>query len=302
MADYDLVGVSGASHESFQALAIVLQTSERIEYAILVGAPIEDSPIWTHLFVIATESSTSPRFVVVRSGFASGYGGTGPAYTSQAVLLLDSMDVETRGVEVDLETFRRIEDGTASYDELRALHEAPDSGRHGPWDVVREGHWPNRDSQSLWRYWTTVWIPRALVHGEFQEHVAEFERNPHDSFLATTRKLESRLRQKLLLFGAAEAKRLEGRRLVDRAFGKNGRLTWRAPDGEPLDDRERESRRELFAGTLGALRNIAAHDDDHKLDYVNWVRDLVFVSRLMEWVEDAVPVPAAEPSAPKVDA
>ena len=165
--DVETVGISGNSQDCLDAIATALQFGPRVLSATLVtDSKREDRAphLHAHLFLLATENPDYPRFVIVRSGFTSGYSGEGPSATSAAILLLDSVGIGLDSREVEKGVFERIDAGDVSYEKLRALRDDPSRRGSSPYDYVLERDLLISHQHREWERWVEVRIPRALVN------------------------------------------------------------------------------------------------------------------------------------------
>lgn len=277
--DYEILGV-GNTQDALDALTEVLQSDPPVVGCVFVTAG--DREGGQHLLVMITEDEKFPRPVVIRSGFTSGYGGEGPVGTSLAITLLDDLNIRPLSVVVDSSLFERIDQGTATYEELRGLWDHSLAGWKRGKDVshyVLERDFDRSEKHQSWRRSVAPRLTYSLVSPDLFDLIPQFERNPREALIAGFRRLESEIRAALQRVGVETTDRAAVQ-LIRLAFGKDGRLRWA---DVPADSSEHLGRVEMLAGAFQALRNKRAHEEDDASDHVENIQDFYVLSRVYEW-------------------
>jgi hypothetical protein len=281
--DYEWVGATGSTQDSLHALAMHIEQGPRPHGALLLATSGRAAPK-DHIVVLMSEMPERPRYTVVSWGFTSGYPGEGPTGTSKAVLLLKSADVDIHPRDVSRRMFDRIESGRATYADLEAIRQMP-RGRFMPIQLVQDDHQESIMRKTAWREWTSPAISRGLLSPLVFDLADAFQKDPREAIVAGFRRLESELRQRLTTLDI-ETTGKAGVELANLAFGVRGALGW---DPARLSSSEQEGRRELLVGAFKALRNPRVHLEDFEPEPWQDLQDLYLLSRLSDWVSNAVP-------------
>ena len=243
--DFDYRGSRGTTRSCVEAIATALAESRSPGSAVLVSGPADKYGCRSHLFVLTSEEGTR---TVTRDGFASGYGGTGPAGLTQAILLLDAWKWELEEVRVDGRVFERIATGRMTVRDEEIVFEG---GRRYPISEIFYRYVPmeeleNAESRNSWRGLPVI-LPIPLFDRRLHDLVQSFWTDPDAALSRGYRRLEELIRART---GMDD----HGAKLFSRAFlHDKAPLTW--------DEHEGEARAyaQLFAATFSAFRNARAH-------------------------------------------
>lgn len=295
--EVELLGVNGSTLDCLAALTTVIDHGPRVVGCMFVTSGERDNPdVENHLFVLATEFIDSPRFIVIPSGFTSGYAGTGPTGTSRAILLLDDARIHTASLVVPARLFECINGGRVSHEELLAVFRRQDPnvtmGRN-PFQYVDERDMRRAEDRTSWRRWVTPRISRPLVSPGLFDLIDEFERDPRNAIVSGFRRVESSVRTKLQEAGEQTTDQAAVS-LINNAFGKNGALRW--SDIE-IGSSEHDGRREMLTGAFRALRNRRVHHEEDEVEAFEDLQDFYLVARLYDWVTSAEHRPDLAPPA-----
>jgi hypothetical protein len=257
-------GIAGSSQDCQQAVMRLLQCGTPIIRARIVSSGN------THCLLI---TNAIGDHIAVKSGFSSGYGGTGPACFSITLQLLLSLSVEIDEWVADGSLIDRLDQSALTVADVENITTG---------SVVRPSRWSEyildhhqrlgRDG-SLWREFPPV-IPFAIVDGRIMDLACEFWDDPDGNLLRGYRRLEDVVRERT---GLTESHT----RLFSRAFnGKDAILTWDVPD-----ESERTGRANLFAGTYMAYRNHRAHQEAPKSEML---AEFLLLNQLYRMEREAV--------------
>lgn len=241
LAGLQFAGQPGTSRSCYRALERLIQSGERVEEARLITC---DN---AHAFLLKLELD---EWVVIQTGFSSGYPGEGPRTLAEALNLLQTWGAPIEEVVVAVELFERLKAGALTQADFDLLRNASPVR---PWrlsDYIYE--WRHvvptfpKDAAALQKMpLAMVW---PLVDLRLSDLASEFLERPEDCLLKGFRRLEEALRSRT---GLKE----HGAKLVQRAFsGESSILTW--PD---IDSGEQTGRTNLFTGAFMASRNPLAH-------------------------------------------
>lgn len=264
-------GVPGSSSDCRDAVIRLLQHGDRIDEAKILTHGNE------HALLLSVNEGDQ---VVIKSGFASGYGGTGPATFSYVLQLLEAHGVEIDEFAVSEEFIQRVEYSCLRARDLSALiRQRP--VRPSRWhDYILERHWSRRDEKQLWEDEFPTVVPFAIVDRRLIDVALTFWDAPSDRLLTAFRRLEDIVRKRTGLKDRSS-------KLFARAFlGDTPLLRWKG-----CDESECASRGELFRNTFTAFRNARAHGerDDSAADQLS---EFLLVNQLFRLERAAVDVPA----------
>ncbi len=161
--------------------------------------------------------------IAVKSGFASGYGGTGPNSLSLVLQMLVTHGCEVDEVEIDEAFMERLDQSRLTEADASAIVGAT-SVRPSRWgEYILDRHDTGYRDGSFWREVEPV-VPYPLIDARIFDLALAFKQNPNDAILTGYRMLEELLRQRT---GSSE----HGHKLVTRAFvGEKSALHWNLVD------------------------------------------------------------------------
>ena len=234
-------GIPGSSSDCRDAVTRLLQYGDRITQAKILTHDNE------HAFLLTVNEGDQ---IIIKSGFASGYGGTGPSTFSYVLQLLEACGVEIDEFAVTEEFIHRVEYSCLRASDLATL-DRQRPVRPSRWrDYILERHWGRQEERRLWEDEFPAIIPFAIVDPRLIDLALTFWNAPSDHLLTAFRRLEDVVRRRTGL------KDRSGK-LFARAFlGDGSPLRW-----EGCDESERASRGELFRNAFTAFRNPRAHGE-----------------------------------------
>jgi hypothetical protein len=185
--------------------------------------------------------------IAVKSGFTSGYGGTGPHAFSYVLQLLEFHGVKIEEYDVAPELLERVNDSALTIADIEGLDERrPVRPSRWPDYVLVEHRGQARDG-SLWRDFPPI-IPFAIIDSRLADLAMSFWSGPDDRLLTGYRRLEDIVRKRA---GINES----GSKLFSQAFAiEDSKLVWKN-----IEAAEQSGRANLFTGMWRAYRNPRAH-------------------------------------------
>lgn len=264
LAGIEYHGVAGSSEDCRLAVLRLIQYPPPITRARVVT---NNS---THCLLLTTEVGDA---IAIKSGFASGYGGQGPAALSAVLQLLVDHRVEVDDIEVDSLMIERIDQSGLTSNDLAKLISAP---------PIRPGRWAqyisdaDMDRAQVGALGSEFWpiIPFAIVDPRIMDLAEDFWADPDARLMTAYRRLEDIVRERT---GLQE----HNAKLFSAAFsGDTAPLTWSAPDKA-----ERQGRANLFSAVFMAYRNPRAH---RELRTPEAVSEFLLINQLFKLEGEAI--------------
>jgi hypothetical protein len=239
-AGIQYMGIAGATRQCVDAVRQLIQCRERITQARLLTCA------GGHAFLLTVDPGD---VIAIKSGFASGYGGTAPAGLSYVLQLLDSSDVELVETEVSEEWMQRLDASALTLGDMNHLVSLPSN--HNLYGYIQQRHDEWASTGRLWQSFGPV-MPFAIIDRRIMDLARAFWDDPDKALLTGYRRLEDFVRARI----PGEAQHT---RLMSQAFmGRDSALTWECDEGEQV------ARANLFVGAFGAFRNPRAHRERHE--------------------------------------
>lgn len=237
-------GVPGSSRECQDAVTRLLQCGMP-----LVRARIISSPASHHVIHCLLLTSAFGELIAVKSGFTSGYRGTGPSCFSFTLQLLHSHKVEIDEYVVDVSLIDRLDRSALSVADIKKLSTSRAFRPHRWFEYVQDRHEQQAQSGTLWQ-WCPPVIPFSVIDARIIDLARTFWDDPDGKLLRGYRRLEDLVRKRT---GLTES----SAKLFSRVFtGKDAFLTW-----EVTNESEKAGRASLFTATYMAYRNPRAHKE-----------------------------------------
>jgi hypothetical protein len=212
--------------------------------------------------------------IAVKSGFSSGYGGTGPVCFSVVLQLLHSHHVEIDEWIADQTLIARLDDSSLTADDIERIT-AGKAVRPSRWpEYVLERHRKQGGNGTLWREFPPL-IPFSIVDPRIMDLAINFWSDPDSNLMRGYRRLEDILRERT---GITES----NTKLFSRVFmGKDAVLTWVVQD-----ESEKNGRSSLFTSAYMAYRNPRAHQELPRSELLS---EFLLLSHLFQLEREAVP-------------
>jgi len=238
LAAIEYHGIAGVSRECHEAVLRLLQTGADISHVKILTASN------SHCLLL---KNSIEDVVAIKSGFSSGYGGTGPSYFSLTLQFLEMHNAEISEYEVDENILERIDRSALTKLDIQKIESLQ------PFLPTRWRDYIHSDDQErafngkLWQRTQPI-VPFAIIDNRLANLVISFWSSPDDRLSKGYRRLEDVVRERTGLTD-------HGTKLFSKAFGgEDPPLHWKnAGDGE------RAGRINLFTGAYMAYRNPRAH-------------------------------------------
>jgi len=188
--------------------------------------------------------------IAVKSGFASGYGGTGPVCFSVTLQLLHSHGAEIDECVADELLIDRLDHSALTIADVEDVTRAR-AIRPSRWpQYIMDRHEEQGRKGTLWQEFPPV-VPFSIIDSRIMDLARNLWDDPDRNLLRGYRRLEDLVRERT---GLTES----NTKLFSRVFaGKDAILTWAV-----TNESEKNGRANLFAGTYMAYRNPRAHQEN----------------------------------------
>lgn len=265
-AGIQYVGNSGDTEGCIDALARFISYGDVILSARLLTCGNE------HAFLLFIEPAD---YILVKDGFASGYGGGGPHGLSYALQLLEAHGIDVEEVVLPRPLFERANDGKLSIRDLdRIGNLRPVRPRRIHNRYIWEDHFRQKKENALWADFRPV-IPFAIIDPRLMDLAITFWEGPDQRLLTAFRRLEDIVRSRT---GLVES----GTKLFSEAFNsKPAKLTWPGLVGSEL-----AARAQMFTGAFGTFRNPRGHKELNQ-DQGEQLAEFLVVNQLYRLERDA---------------
>jgi hypothetical protein len=240
------VGICGATPECADAVERLLLTRVDLSSAVILTVP---NPAHAeHAMLLTTELGDR---IIVKSGFASGYGGTGPRGLSATIVLLHWHGVSLDEILISPEMLRRLDASALTAADLASLEAQPKLRPARLWDYIHPDDMVQHDANP-WARRTPI-LPWPLIDDELAEIARGFWDDPDMALMKAHRQLETRVRERAeITLEEASKGPMETFKLAFNA--PNARLCWPG-----ITSSEHIGRANLFFGALQAYRHVRSH-------------------------------------------
>jgi hypothetical protein len=245
LAGIEYAGLGGISHECQDAVLRLVQYGDQITRARILSCS------GSHCLLLTV--NVGDDLIAVKSGFGSGYGGTGPGTFSYVLNVLREHGVQIDEYDVPSDLIDRLDESALTVADLDMIEHARPVRPSRWYDYISREQWESRENGTLWREFPLI-IPLAAVDGRLIDLAMSFREHPDHALLNGYRRLEDIIRRRI---GSED----HSTKLFSQAFlGPSSKLTW---DG--IDTGEQQGRAQLFTGAYMAHRNPRAHRElnDH---------------------------------------
>lgn len=238
-------GIAGSSQDCQEAVMRLLQYGTSIVRARIVSSGT------THCMLLSNSIGDQ---IAVKSGFSSGYGGTGPTSFSVTLQLLDSHGVEIDEVVVDESLIDRLNRSALTITDVENITVASAVKPSRWFGYILDRHEKQSRNGTLWQEFSPV-IPFSIVDPRIIDLALNFWNGADGNLLRGYRRLEDIVRERTGLTDS-------NAKLFSRAFNEEEAiLTW-----VKIDKSEKIGRINLFTGTYMAYRNPRAHKENPKTE------------------------------------
>jgi hypothetical protein len=193
-----------------------------------------------------------PEPIFIRCGFASGYGGEGPAGLAIALRLLERFSVETEEIDVSSGMLHRLDAGALGSADLQTIEASRIVHPVRLYDYMHDGLRARQSPAELMRNQFAMMIPWPILDERLVQIALQLEHDPDRAVFAAFRKLELQVKSRCGMTSS-----VHGVQVFRSAFrGSGAILSW---PGLPAS--EVEGRAQLFEAAFMAYRNPRAHSE-----------------------------------------
>jgi hypothetical protein len=257
-AGIEYAGITGSSEDCKEAVIRRIQYGEKIQEARIVSA---DN---THGLLLANGIGD---LTAIKSGFASGYGGEGPAALSYVLQLLEAHGVELEEVEVSADLIERLDNSALTVGDVERINTARPVRPRRWHDYILDDERLSTARGRVWRDFRPV-IPYAIIDDRLSDLALAFWDDPDAKLVTGYRRLEDLVREHSGLTGHGTAL------LSGALLGDKSPLCW-----EGVSENEQKGRGMLFTAAFMAHRNPRAHRE-LKADPEAQLRELLLLNHL----------------------
>jgi hypothetical protein len=258
-------GEAGMTRSCLNAIIRLIQFGDQIEEVKLLTFETR------HCFLLSFAYQSN--YIAIKSGFSSGYSGTGPLGLATAIQLLQPYFPWIEEYNISSSIFHRIDDScllTSDIDEINSLKPVL------PYRVHKYTYaFGFKDSDSPEQYQRLQQefpriVPLRFVDFRIADLALKIKDEPDSTLMSAYRRLEGIIRKRTGLESD-----VIGAKLFTKAFrGENAPLYW-----ENIESAEREGRAAMFEGIYMAFRNRRAHRE-LKLNLDEEIREFLLVNEL----------------------
>ena len=255
-------GEEGITQSCLNAITRLIQSDCQIEEVKLLT--LENR----HCFLLSVITESS--YIAIKSGFASGYSGTGPRGLSSALQLLNQQVSWINEYSISMDFFQRINDSCLLESDLDEIKEERLVAPSRILEYIYSYGSSDEENYKRLRYEFPSVVPLRFVDFRIADLALTIKDNPDSTLMSAYRRLEGIIRKRTNFEGD-----VIGAKLFTKAFrGENAPLHW-----ENIESAEREGRASMFEGIYMAFRNRRAHRE-LKLSLDEEIREFMLVNEL----------------------
>jgi hypothetical protein len=245
VAAIQYMGAAGDPHSCFEALVRLIHFGDNLENVKLLTAQSGDNA--EHCFLLWVNG----HLAAIKSGFASGYHGSGPIGLSAALYLLNRHKIDVSEYLVDLDMIERVEKSCLLAEDLEIINSKEAQPSYRLDDYMEYGDYSLRKRKHGIQREFPLEIPIRIIDERILGLAIQFKQNSDAALMAGYRRLEDIVRQRTGLVHD------HGEKLFSKAFVKeNSILYWK-----DLHPTEAKGRAQLFSATFMSYRNRRAHKE-----------------------------------------
>ncbi len=250
LAGIEYYGSAGITARCLTALTMAIQAGDdAILRAFLLSDVDNSSKCGTHFFLLWPESSDP---IVIKSGFASGYGGEGPRGLSSALQILIRHNIDIEEYAVDASFIQRADSSCLTQSDLVFIEKLRPIRPIRYYDYILLRDDLRSYDDNLVKSLFVKNVPFSLIDNRIMDLAIDLQNNPDANLMTCYRRLEDIIRKRTGLDGES------GSKLFSQAFlSNNAPLYW--PE---LPEAEAKGRAALFTGVYMAYRNSRAHKEN----------------------------------------
>jgi len=247
-------GLAGATRECLDSTKRLIHYGDKIHEAKLLT--YKDGGSTHHAFIL---NINYDEIIAVKSGFSSGYSGTGSRGLAKTLQLLIRHEVNVSEYEVEKELVERLDKSCLLQADLNNIEKLapvrPDRYLDYIFALYPRAGRCLYDDEELRREFPTA-MPFGLIDTRLVDLAIGFFDDPDACLMTAFRRLEDIVKKR------ANIKGKSGSRLFSQAFqGDESALYW-----EDEDKNEHASKANMFSAVYGAYRNPRAHRESRAQD------------------------------------
>lgn len=240
LAGIQYMGIAGVSADCKDAVMRLVQFGDRVTKARIISSD------GTHCLILTINVGD---IVAIKSGFASGYGGEGPAALSFVLALLGAHGADIDEIDAPEELIERLDMSALTGRDLEFIENTRKVSPRRINDYLTERDWQRAKSGETWEEFPPV-MPFAIIDSRIADLALDFWESPDERLLTGWRRLEDIVRKRL-------DSNEHGAKLFSSAFlGGKAALRWRR-----ISASEQVGRANLFTASYSAYRNPRAHKE-----------------------------------------
>ena len=276
-------GLAGVTSGCLDGIVKLIHFGDAIREAKLLSH-IDAGGTGTHAFILLINEGD---MVAIKSGFSSGYDGTGPTGLGTALQLLLRHADDVKEYRVSRKMIERLDQSCLLQDDIERLQGTTpvrperftDYVYQAQKDIPMKGY---DDARLSHRFPASV--PFGLLDARLMDIAIGFFDDPDARLLQAFRRLESLVRQR------TEIKGKSGNRLFSEAFQGDGSILYWADE----DKNEHSAKAGMFTAIFGAYRNPRAHQEGSSGKF-EYLKELLLVNEL--YLLEAKSIRRPEPEA-----
>jgi hypothetical protein len=258
-------GEEGRTQPCLNAIIRLLQSGCQIEKVKLLTFGN------SHCFLLSVEREGG--YIVIKSGFRSGYSGEGPRGLAHSLILLSQRVSWIEEYDISREIFERINTSCLLVSDIDGINKLAQVNDYRISDYIYladDLSFDNKENHKILKYDFPSIVPLRLVDFRIIDLALKIQDEPDSTLMSSYRRLEGIIRKRTGIEGD-----VIGAKLFTKAFrGENAPLYW-----ENIEPAEREGRSAMFEGIYMAFRNRRAHRE-LKLSLDEEIREFLLVNEL----------------------
>ncbi len=264
-------GSAGVTHPCLKAVRQLIQCAERIAGVRILTCGT------SHALLIQTPDDTATEdLIAIKTGFSSGYVGTGPSGFSKVIALLTELEIDLEEYVVSEAFLERLDQSALTRADLDWLDSERPQRPSTYFDYILPADAPIPEASFPESQFSPV-LPYAIIDPRLMQLARSFFEDPDQALFLGFRRLESIIRKRV-------DDELDGAKLFRKAFQeKASKLVW-----NDLRDAERSGRAELFVSAYAAHRNNRFHNENDKEDVRDQLSEFLVLNHLFRLESEAV--------------
>jgi len=255
-------GEAGISNSCLKAIIRLIQFGDQIKEVKLLTFQNK------HCFLLSVGMEND--YIAIKSGFTSGYRGTGPRALSYALQLFGEYVSWIGEYDISSEIFDRIDNSCLLYSDIDKIKNLESVSSNTIEYTIGYKSSDKKENHNALRDEFPRIVPLRFVDFRIADLALKIKDEPDSTLMSAYRRLEGLIRKRTGLEGD-----VIGAKLFTKAFrGENAPLYW-----NNIEPAEREGRASMFEGIYMAFRNRRAHRE-LELSLDEEIREFLLVNEL----------------------